>query len=250
VPATAELRFRAACPGDTQPIAALHADSWQRHYRGAFTGAFLDHDAAGYLLQLWTARLGTPDPQARTILAERDGAVVGLAHTLLGQDTTWGAFLDKIHVTHELKRQKIGTRLLALTAQAVLDTSPASGLYLWVLEQNSDARAFYTARGGVCVQAQRQADHPDIRMARPIPATFNSPITVLCNWRRASNRPQPHDGQRLARVQVPRELDDQLSHRGSADEPVRHAPQRCGAHPNHRPERRVRARPSRPAPIT
>jgi GNAT superfamily N-acetyltransferase len=152
VPASAGLRFRAACPGDAHAIAGLHADSWQRHYRGAYSDAFLDNDAAGYLLPLWTGRLALPDPQARTILAERDGAVVGLAHTLLGQDATWGAFIDNLHVLHGLKRQGIGTRLLALTGQAVLDASPSSGLYLWVLEQNSDARAFYAARGGACAE--------------------------------------------------------------------------------------------------
>jgi hypothetical protein len=54
MPASAVLRFRAACPGDTHAIAALHADSWQRHYRSALPDAFLDHDAAS-LLQPWTA---------------------------------------------------------------------------------------------------------------------------------------------------------------------------------------------------
>jgi len=152
MPTPAGLRFRAACPGDAHAIAALHADSWQRHYRGAYSDAFLDQDAAGYLLRLWTGRLAIPDPQARTILADRDGAVVGLAHTLLGQDPTWGALIDNLHVQHGLKRQGIGTTLLALTGQAVLDWSPSSGLYLWVLEQNRDARAFYAARGGACVE--------------------------------------------------------------------------------------------------
>lgn len=178
MPASAELRFRTTCPGDAQAIAALHADSWQRHYRGAFSDAFLDQDAAGYLLPLWTARLATPDPRARTILAERDGAVAGLAHTLLDHDVTRGAFLDNLHVTHGLKRQGIGTRLLTLTAQAVQDWSPNSGLYLWVLEQNSDARAFYTARGGVCVER--------IQVPPPggDPARLNGkPITLIYAWR-------------------------------------------------------------------
>ncbi len=152
MPASAKLRFRAACPGDAHAIAGLHADSWQRHYRSAFSNAFLDNDAAGYLLRLWTERLAIPDPRARTILTERDGAIVGLAHTLLGQDATWGAYLDNLHVAYGLKRQGIGTRLLALTGQAVLDWSPSSGLYLWVLEQNTDARAFYAVRGGTCVE--------------------------------------------------------------------------------------------------
>jgi GNAT superfamily N-acetyltransferase len=178
VPASAGLRFRAACPGDAQAITALHADSWQRHYRGAFSDTFLDHDAAGYLLPLWTARLATPDPRARTIVAERDGTVVGLAHTLLGQDATRGAFLDNLHVAYGLKRQGIGTRLLALTVQAVLEASPASGLYLWVLEQNSDARAFYTARGGVCVE-RFQVPPPGGDPAR----LSGKPITLIYAWR-------------------------------------------------------------------
>jgi GNAT superfamily N-acetyltransferase len=178
VPAPAELRFRAACPGDAPAIAALQADSWQRHYRGAFSDAFLDQDAAGYLLSLWTARLSTPDPRARTILAERDGTVAGFAHTLLGHDAARGAFLDNLHVTYGLKGQGIGTRLLALTAEAVLDYSPACGLYLWVLQQNSDARAFYTARGAVCVERL------EVPPPGGDPARLNGrPITLCYAWR-------------------------------------------------------------------
>jgi len=73
-PASTGLRFRAACPGDAHAIAGLHAESWQRHYRGAYSDAFLDNDATGYLRPLWTERLAIPNPQARTILAEHDGA--------------------------------------------------------------------------------------------------------------------------------------------------------------------------------
>jgi hypothetical protein len=39
MPAPAGLRFRAAGPGDANAIAGLHADSWQRHYRGAFSAS-------------------------------------------------------------------------------------------------------------------------------------------------------------------------------------------------------------------
>jgi predicted N-acetyltransferase YhbS len=150
-----DLRFRAADADDAAAVAGLHADSWRRHYRGAFSDAFLDGDVAGYLLAAWTGRLSAPDPLACTIVAELDGEVVGLAHTQLGEDAEWGALLDNLHVSYGLKRLGIGTRLLALTAQAVLDRAPASGLYLWVLEQNAGARAFYTACGGACVETSR-----------------------------------------------------------------------------------------------
>jgi GNAT superfamily N-acetyltransferase len=158
MPAASELRFRAASPGDAQAVAALHTDSWQRHYRVAYTDAFLDDEAPGFLLGLWTRRLAAPNPGHRTILAELDQAdggraLVGLAHTVLDDNPTWGALLDNLHVRYGLKRQGVGTRLLGLTAQAVLAARPGSGLYLWVLEHNAGARAFYDARGGTCVES-------------------------------------------------------------------------------------------------
>ena len=147
-----DVRFRSADAGDAAALARLHADSWRRHYRGAYSDAFLDGDVDGYLLAIWTERLTAPDPQARTIVAELGGEVVGLAHTQLGENADWGALLDNLHVSYGLKRLGVGTRLMALTAQAVLDSTPGSGLYLWVLEQNAGARAFYAARGGTCVE--------------------------------------------------------------------------------------------------
>lgn len=179
--ASAGLTFRAARPADARAIAGLHADSWRRHYRGAFADAFLDEEAAGFLGDMWAGRFAAPDPSARTILAERGGTVVGLAHTILGRDPTWGALLENLHIRYDWKRQKVGTRLLALSARAVLDAEPASGLYLWVLEQNAAARSFYEARGGVCVE-QRPSGAPggdrtklngqpvNLRMAWPDPA--------------------------------------------------------------------------------
>ncbi|HEY6494474.1 MAG TPA: GNAT family N-acetyltransferase [Trebonia sp.] len=153
MPALDELKFRMAERDDAQAVAALHADSWQRHYRAAYTDAFLDDEAPGFLLKLWTKRLGAADPRARTILAERvrpagGDVLVGMAHTVLHHDPTWGALLDNLHVGYGLKRHGLGTRLMSLTARAVLDDQPGSGLYLWVLEQNVNGRAFYDARGG------------------------------------------------------------------------------------------------------
>jgi ribosomal protein S18 acetylase RimI-like enzyme len=148
-----DLRFRAAQQADAFAVAGLHADSWQRHYRGAYADAFLDEEAADYLGAMWHERLAAPAPGAHTVLAERDGELVGLVHTVLDADPTWGALLDNLHVRHGLKRQRIGTALMARSAQAVLRGAAMPCLHLWVLEQNSAARAFYAARGGVCVEA-------------------------------------------------------------------------------------------------
>jgi GNAT superfamily N-acetyltransferase len=142
-------RFRLARPDDAQAVADLHADSWRRNYRGAYSDAFLDGDVFADRLAVWTDRLREPDPRRCTILAE-GGGLVGFANTFFDDDPTWGALLDNLHVADGHMRQGIGARLLALTAKALIEQPQTTGLYLWVLEQNVDAQAFYQARGGRC----------------------------------------------------------------------------------------------------
>lgn len=146
----ADLQFRLAGPSDAEALAALHADSWRRHYRGAFSDAFLDGDVDADRLVVWTKRLHEPDYAGQTIVAEVGDRLVAFAHTVFEDDPRCGALLDNLHVVAGQKRRGIGSRLLALTARVVLQRD--TGLYLWVLEQNVDARAFYEARGGRCVE--------------------------------------------------------------------------------------------------
>ena len=170
-------RFRTARTSDARGIAGLHVDSWRRHYRGAYSDAFLDGDVDDFLLAVWTERMSAPDPLDRTIVAEFDGEIVGIAHTSLGKNSTWGSILDNLHVAYGLKRQGIGTRLLALSARAVLDWTPGSGLYLWVLEQNPAARAFYEAQGG------RIVDRIEVSPPGGDPAKLNGkPMALRCAW--------------------------------------------------------------------
>jgi GNAT superfamily N-acetyltransferase len=138
--------FRLAGPPDARAIAALHADSWRRHYRGAYSDAFLDGDVAADRLAVWTDRLGRRDPGSCTILAEDESGLIGFAHTVFDENPTWGALLDNIHVVHPHQRHGVGSGLLAQTAKAVAGRAQQTGLYLWVLEQNVDAQAFYEAR--------------------------------------------------------------------------------------------------------
>jgi GNAT superfamily N-acetyltransferase len=139
------LRFRLATRSDAQAIAALHGDSWRRHYRGAYADAFLDGDVLADRIAFWGERLRDPDVGHQTILAEDGSGLIAFAHTAFGDHPTWGALLDNLHVAHQHRRRGVGSRLLILTARAV--GKRQTGLYLWVLEQNVDARAFYEACG-------------------------------------------------------------------------------------------------------
>ena len=142
-------RLRPAVGADAGRIAALHADSWRRHYRGAYSDAFLDGEVDADRLAVWTQRLHAPDREAATTVAEDDGALAGFVHVLFDDDRAWGALIENLHVIHSHKRRGVGTLLLAEAAGAVVDRGPG-GLYLWVLHQNTAAQAFYDARGGQC----------------------------------------------------------------------------------------------------
>jgi GNAT superfamily N-acetyltransferase len=145
------LRFRAAGPDDAGQVAALHADSWRRHYRGAYADSFLDGDIATERVVVWTARLAAPVGTA-TVLAEHDGQLVGFVHVMFDDDAKWGSLVDNLHVHHSRRRTGIGAQLLGRAAQAVEDGASGNAMYLWVLAQNTAAQQFYLASGAASVE--------------------------------------------------------------------------------------------------
>jgi GNAT superfamily N-acetyltransferase len=143
------LQLRTATGADAVAVADLHAESWRRHYRGAYDNEFLDGDVCAERRAVWTERLAAIDLEvARTILIEEDGQLLGFSHVMFDDDATWGALVDNLHVTFDHKRGGIGTALMQASAIAVLERAQPTGLYLWALEMNTPARAFYRARGG------------------------------------------------------------------------------------------------------
>jgi hypothetical protein len=75
--------YRPATPQDADAIAALHADSWRRNYRGAYADSYLDGDVLGDRRVVWAARLATDAADRRTIVAESDSRIGGFAHVVL-----------------------------------------------------------------------------------------------------------------------------------------------------------------------
>jgi ribosomal protein S18 acetylase RimI-like enzyme len=176
------VRFRIAGPDDAAAVAELHAESWRRHYRGAYSDAFLDGEVFEDRRAVWSERLRTPDPRRLTLLAQ-DGTLVGFANTFIGEDPTWGALLDNLHVAASHMRRGIGSELLTRTARALGEQGHETGLYLWVLEQNVDAQAFYRAHDATFVErspasppgeiASRLTGSPArLRFAWPDPASL------------------------------------------------------------------------------
>ncbi|WP_327290683.1 GNAT family N-acetyltransferase [Streptomyces sp. NBC_01198] len=145
-------QFRTAGPGDAEAVAGLHADSWRRHYRGAYADAYLDGDVLADRLAVWSGRLGAPAGTSTLLAEEADGGAVGFVHVVLDDDAKWGSLVDNLHVTAARQRTGVGRALLALAAQQVTARAASPALYLWVLEQNAAARAFYQAMGAAHVE--------------------------------------------------------------------------------------------------
>jgi ribosomal protein S18 acetylase RimI-like enzyme len=142
------LRFRAADPGDAGAVARLHADSWRRHYRGAYADAFLDGDVVANRSQVWSARLAAAGAACATVVAEEGSRLVGFVHVVLDDDPHWGSLVDNLHVAHDRQRTGIGAALLARAGEAVAGRATMMPVYLWVLEQNTSAQRFYRSLGG------------------------------------------------------------------------------------------------------
>lgn len=157
--AVGPVAFRTATTADVPAVAALHAESWRRHYRGAYADSFLDGDVVGDRLAVWSGRLERPSSRSRTVLAEEADRLVGFVHTVLDADPGWGALIDNLHVDVTHQRHGIGRSLLAHGAAFVVESAQRTGLYLWVLEQNVAAQGFYAAVGGAAVEA---APVPDV----------------------------------------------------------------------------------------
>jgi ribosomal protein S18 acetylase RimI-like enzyme len=147
-------RFRAAGPDDVETVALLHADSWRRHYRGAYADSFLDGDVLADRRSVWSSRLAAP-ANSRTVVAEDDTGAVGFVHVVFDNDERWGSLLDNLHVTPDRQRSGIGAALLTRAAEAVAERATGRSMYLWVLEQNTAAQRFYRAFGGTRVEKAR-----------------------------------------------------------------------------------------------
>jgi GNAT superfamily N-acetyltransferase len=148
---TSHVLYRFGAAADSAAVAVLHAESWRRHYRGAYSDVYLDGDVVADRVEVWVNRMAQARGDRCTIVAETDGQLVGFVHAVLDADPLWGALIGNLHVTARLKRNGIGSALLQKAARIVAERRPSAGMFLWVVGQNADAQRFYAARGGECV---------------------------------------------------------------------------------------------------
>jgi GNAT superfamily N-acetyltransferase len=152
------IELRSAQPQDAAAIAALHALSWRRAYRGILRDQFLDGPVFANRLELWRARLADSEACTRqqTWIAHERGAIQGFACVIPDVDPTWGALLDNLHVVPASHGRGLGRLLLSTAAKWLLQRSPHSLMPLWVYDQNLAARRFYERCGAAMLDTQTE----------------------------------------------------------------------------------------------
>jgi len=161
-----EVTIRRAQLSDAEAIATMHIASWRETYAGLMPdGVLTDPGLLPGRQRFWRSVLSDARFAASvTVVAMRDGAVVGVAMAgppidLDEQPAGWQLYV--LYLLAAEQGRGIGRRLLELVVE------PGRPAQLWVAEQNPRAQSFYGAAGFVADGAvQVELGVRAIRMVR------------------------------------------------------------------------------------
>lgn len=165
-----EYSIRQAVPGDADALVRMHTAVHEECYGHVLPPAFFAARRASIQERTERRRPYLASAEPRIIALDADGEIVGFADAGQGRDADRPHSLElySIYALARTHGSGLGTALL----QAALGNAAA---YLWVLEDNPRARAFY-AKHGFLADGERKllpADWyglPEIRLARPAPS--------------------------------------------------------------------------------
>lgn len=140
--------IRPATIEDASEIAALHTQSWQNHYRGAFSDVYLDQHADQERLGHWQKVLAETDPASATFVFIYENQLGGFIHLKLHHHDQYGILLDNLHVDQAFRGKGLGKQLIQFGTEFASVATNNEGIYLYVLCQNEAAIGVYEHLGG------------------------------------------------------------------------------------------------------
>ena len=144
---------RPAAIDDAAAIARVHVASWRTTYSGLLPAEFLDSLDEERYSERWLRSLG--DEATRVYVAEDGHEVVAFAsggRERAGEGDYSGE-LYAIYVLEKAQRQGHGKGLVRAVTAGLREMG-LDDMIVWVLRDNSPARAFYERLGGVYVRTQ------------------------------------------------------------------------------------------------
>ena len=138
------ITVRAAASDDVEAVVRVQEDASAGAFEELVGRRFDDVFPLADRLREWTARIARNAHDDGVLVAEADGAIVGMA--VWRRDADGGGEVEDLHVVPAAWGTGVA-RALLLAAVAELRDSGASAPYLWVGEANGRARRFYEREG-------------------------------------------------------------------------------------------------------
>lgn len=159
---------------DASRIGKLHAESWQRSYRGILSDDYLHSQVITDRINAWEKRMSQDDETRHLLLAEKDNTLIGFVCVFLDYHPEWGALIDNLHVHADAQGYGIGRRLMQEAGQWVAANRPGQPMHLWVYRDNKSARGFYERVQGEAIE-QKVEEQPDGNSAHIIRYVWRNP---------------------------------------------------------------------------
>lgn len=146
---------RPAIAGDAAAIARVRIEAWRATYRGLIPDAYLDSMDLETSIDLWNRVLTSGSSATSVFVADSGGEVIGFAAGNLLAEPRHGlnAELTAVYLRREFQRAGLGHKLICAVAHAQ-QALGASGLIVWVLSGNRNARAFFEHLGAALLVEQ------------------------------------------------------------------------------------------------
>ncbi len=146
------MAVRLATVDDAGAIAAVHVAAWRAAYAGLMPQEVLDGLSVEKRTVDWQRSLSITGPAVTSVVTDPANIVVGFAHYGLAHDTSYvdqhRGELFAINLQPEVWRCGFG-RQLCEHVMAHAAAKQWHSLSLWVLRENTRARAFYESLGFV-----------------------------------------------------------------------------------------------------
>lgn len=147
------VTIRKAVPEDAAGISRVHVDSWRTTYKGIVADDFLQalstEERVQRREQMWRGMLSDPG-QFSVFVAEEAGQIVGFVNCMAERenDPRYTGEVSAIYLLKQAQGRGTGRKLMQTAARELMQRGHSSML-LWVLKDNTPARGFYEALGGV-----------------------------------------------------------------------------------------------------
>lgn len=163
---TPPLEVRDGRADDADEVARIHVRSWQAAYRGLMDQEVLDSLSIPDRAANWRRFIAEPLPTGLGILvAVRDDRILGWASFGSGRDEDGAADgeIYGIYADPDAWSTGVGHALLTSAAERITDAGHTRA-YLWVLDGNDRADAFYERHGWELDGATKVDERPNLTL--------------------------------------------------------------------------------------